>query len=87
MSTSNVLNLMNPLRQRNQNSDRGLSALRQASLRLSDLSNGRGRLRAKEVLGYLMCHGARLSRASAPRAQIRLTVTSPTHLSAVKIRL
>ncbi|WP_279478523.1 hypothetical protein [Aureimonas sp. SK2] len=63
----------------------GLHPLQQAASRLSDYRDGRSRLRAKDLVGMLLCHGARAWRASQPRTQTRLVVTSSSGSQAVRI--
>lgn len=82
-----VTRFVNPLRQKGVSSEIGVNALHQASMRLADLHGGRSRLKAKDLISFLVCHGARVVRSGLPRASIRLHVVTPTRHSAVKIRL
>ncbi|WP_182084560.1 hypothetical protein [Aureimonas sp. ME7] len=63
----------------------GLHPLNQAASRLSDYRDGRTRLRAKDLVGLLLCHGARAWRSSQPRAELRLSVQSSSGRPAVRI--
>ncbi|WP_210209660.1 hypothetical protein [Aureimonas flava] len=63
----------------------GLHPLQQAASRLSDYRDGRSRLRAKDLVGMLLCHGARAWRASQPRTETRLVVRSAAGQPAVRI--
>lgn len=63
----------------------GLHPLQQAATRLSDYRDGRSRLRAKDLVGLLLCHGARAWRASQPRTQTRLIVRSAGGVPAVRM--
>ena len=87
ITQKNVARFVNPLRQKSIASEVGVNALHQASMRLSDLNSGRARFKAKDLVGLLMCHGARAMRASMPRTNIRISVVTPARHSAVKIRL
>ena len=86
-SHQKVFSLVNPLRKKSAASDIRVDALHQATMRLADLHNGRSRLKAKDLVSLLLCHGARISRASAPRARISIKVLTPVRNAAVKIRL
>lgn len=61
--------------------------LSQAAMRLSDAREGRSRFKAKELVGLLLCHGARAWRASQPVVGIRLSVRSPNGPSAVRLNV
>lgn len=82
-----VLRLVNPLSEKLTATDVGVHALHQTAMRLSDLGKGRRRFKTKDLVGLLFCHGSRLSRASLPRASVRLCVVAPTGHASVKIRL
>ena len=82
-----ILRLVNPLRQKGTAAEIGVDALHQAAMGLSDRGKIRPRLKAKDLVGLLLCHGARLSRASLPRGVVRLRVVAPAGHAAVKIRL
>ena len=63
----------------------GLHPLQQAASRLSDYRDGRSRLRAKDLVGMLLCHGARAWRASQPHTETRLVVHSASGQPAVRL--
>lgn len=63
----------------------GRHPLQQAASRLSDFRDGRSRLRAKDLVGLLLCHGARAWRSSQPRSHVRLRVSAPHGTMAVRI--
>ncbi|KQQ89835.1 hypothetical protein [Aureimonas sp. Leaf324] len=63
----------------------GLHPLQQAAARLTDYRDGRSRVRAKDLVGMLLCHGARAWRASQPRSNTRLVVRSASGNPAVRI--
>ncbi|WP_061936284.1 hypothetical protein [Aureimonas sp. AU22] len=63
----------------------GLHPLQQAASRISEYRDGRSRLRAKDLVGMLLCHGARAWRASQPRAETRLAVRSASGQPAVRL--
>jgi len=82
-----VSRFINPLRKKSVPAEVGVYSLHQAAMRLSDLHSGRARFKAKDLVGFLMCHGARVVRSGMPRASIRISVVTPTRHTAVKIRL
>ena len=63
----------------------GAHPLQQAASRLGDVRDGRSRLRAKDLVGLLRCHGARAWRASQPVGQIYLKVQGTRGQPAVRI--
>lgn len=65
----------------------GMHPLQQAALRISDYRESKGRLKAKDLVGLLLCHGARAWRASQPVAAMRLRVSTPAGSRAIRIRL
>ncbi len=54
----------------------GSHPMQQAASRLGDYRDGRMRLRAKDLVGLLLCHGARAWRSSQPETRIHLRVQS-----------
>lgn len=60
--------------------------LKQASLRIAELREGRTTLKARDLVGLLLSHGARAWRASQPVVRSRIKVASPTGHPAVRIR-
>ena len=62
-------------------------ALHEAAKHLALQSLGRPRLKTKDIVGYLLGHGARAWRASFPVAKPRVKVMLPNGHFAVKIRL
>ncbi|WP_184355141.1 hypothetical protein [Rhizobium sp. BK602] len=66
-----------------------LHPLHEAALRLADLGLNRSRSRnkTKDLIGILLCHGARAWRYSQPEAHIHLHITSPNGQAPVQIRL
>ena len=65
-SQKKVLRFVNPLRKKGTSSDIGVNALHQTAMRLADINSGRSRFKTKDLVGLLLCHGARLSRSSMP---------------------
>lgn len=65
----------------------GLHPLQQASVRLGDYRDGRSRVRAKDLVGLLLCHGARAWRSAQPQAQVRLQVAGQPGYRAVRLSL
>ncbi len=63
----------------------GLHPLQQAATRLTDFRDGRSRMKAKDLVGMLLCHGARAWRASQPRADMRLVVHSANGQPAIRM--
>lgn len=54
----------------------GLHPLHEAAFRLADLGVNRKRSKTKDLIGLLLCHGARAWRYSQPEASIHLHVSS-----------
>jgi len=65
----------------------GLHPLQQAAVRLGDYRDGRSRVRAKDLVGLLLCHGARAWRSAQPAAEIRVRVSSVQGQRAVRLSL
>ncbi|WP_244447147.1 hypothetical protein [Hoeflea sp. BAL378] len=65
----------------------GMHPLHEAAMRLADLGFTRPRSKTKDLVGLLLCHGARAWRSAQPRASIRLRAGTPVGYAAVKIRL
>lgn len=63
----------------------GLHPLQQAASRLGDYRDGKSRVRAKDLVGLLLCHGARAWRAAQPEGMIYLKVSTPSGTPAVRI--
>ena len=61
--------------------------LTQAAMRLSEARENRSRFKARELVGLLLCHGARAWRASQSRVDIRLAVRSPSGPAAVRLKV
>ena len=63
----------------------GVHALHQPTVGRPDFRlTGTGR-KAKDLIGLLICHGARIRRAARPRCRIALDVVTPSGHSAVEI--
>ena len=60
--------------------------LQQAAIRLSDVREGRSKLKAKDLVGLLLCHGARAWRSSQPISHTRIDVRTPARHPAVRLR-
>lgn len=71
---------------RSSQSLRGAHPLQQAAIRLSDVREGRSKLKAKDLVGLLLCHGARAWRSSQPIAHTRINVCTPARHPAVRLR-
>lgn len=65
----------------------GMHPLQQASARIADFRDGRSLLKAKDLVGLLLCHGARAWRASQPVAHLRLRVRTCGGTPAIRLRL
>ncbi|WP_062010959.1 hypothetical protein [Aureimonas sp. AU4] len=63
----------------------GLHPLQQAAVRLGDYRDGRSRVRAKDLVGLLLCHGARAWRSAQPQGDIRLQVEGRAGYHAVRL--
>ncbi|MGM4981165.1 hypothetical protein [Rhizobiales bacterium] len=66
-----------------------LHPLHEAAMRLADLglSRSRSRNKTKDLIGILLCHGARAWRYSQPGAHIHIHITAPSGRSPVLMRL
>lgn len=64
----------------------GMHPLSQASMRINDFRDGRSLLKAKDLVGLLLCHGARAWRASQPVAHLHLRVQTPGATPAVRLK-
>jgi hypothetical protein len=65
-----------------------LHPLHEAAMRLADIGLSRSRSRkTKDLIGLLLCHGARAWRYSQPQARIHLHITSPSGQAPVLMRL
>ena len=64
----------------------GLHPMQQASRRIGEFREGRSALKAKDLVGLLLCHGARAWRASQPVAHSRLRVRTPHGVPAIRLR-
>lgn len=66
-----------------------LHPLHEAAMRLADLglSRSRSRSKTKDLIGILLCHGARAWRYSQPDAHIHLHITAPNGRAPVMMRL
>jgi hypothetical protein len=62
-------------------------ALHQAAGHLAGQNLGRPRMKTKDIVGYLLGHGARAWRGSLPVATPRVKVMMPNGHFAVKIKL
>lgn len=60
-----------------------LGALRTAALRLSDVRR-KPKLKTRDLVGLLLSHGARAWRCSLPPVKVKLTVTAPSGIPAVR---
>ena len=65
----------------------GLHPLHEAAMRLADIGRGRSRATSKDLIGLLLCHGARAWRNSQPQARIHLHVSAPSKQAPVVFRL
>lgn len=65
----------------------GNHPLQQAAQRLGEVRDGRSRLKAKDLVGLLLCHGARAWRASQPVTYTRVKSLGPDGRPAVRLRL
>lgn len=65
----------------------GMHPLHEAAMRLADLGFSRSRSKTKDLVGLLLCHGARAWRSSQAPAMVRVRAVTPVGHAAVKIRL
>ncbi|MET0746764.1 MAG: hypothetical protein ABWY49_01105 [Rhizobium sp.] len=64
-----------------------LHPLHEAAMRIADIGRGRSRSKTKDLIGVLLCHGARAWRYSQPEARIHLHVSSTNRQAPVLMRL
>ncbi|WP_416797884.1 hypothetical protein [Ciceribacter azotifigens] len=64
-----------------------LHPLHEAAMRIADLGLGRKRSMTKDLIGLLLCHGARAWRYSQPETNIHLHVSAPGGRAPVVLRL
>lgn len=64
----------------------GAHPLHQAALRLAEVRDGRSRLKAKDLVALLLCHGARAWRSSQPISYTRIRVAGISGASALRMR-
>ena len=74
-------------RQEGRATDIGAQSLHKAAMRLADVGRAGSRFKTKDLVGFLLSHGARSWRASLPRTDVRLSVYAPGGEPALKIRL
>ncbi|CAH0340630.1 hypothetical protein [Rhizobium sp. CECT 9324] len=68
-------------------SNHGLHPLHQAAFGLADLGFKPKRSKTKDLIGLLLCHGARAWRYSQPEAKIHLHVASQSGRFPIILRL
>ncbi|MGA1803648.1 hypothetical protein [Rhizobium sp. HT1-10] len=64
-----------------------LHPLHEAAMRIAEIGRGRSRSKTKDLIGVLLCHGARAWRYSQPEARIHLHVSSSNRRAPVLMRL
>lgn len=64
----------------------GAHPLHQAALRLAEVRDGRSRLKAKDLVALLLCHGARAWRSSQPISHTRIRVAGTSGTPALRLR-
>jgi hypothetical protein len=64
-----------------------LHPLHEAAMRIAEMGRGRSRSKTKDLIGVLLCHGARAWRYSQPEARIHLHVSSTNRQAPVLMRL
>ena len=75
----------NPPDRKNSNPRAVLHPLHEAAIRIADLGLSRPRAKTRDLVGLLLCHGARAWRYSQPQANIHLHIARysgrlPIHL-------
>lgn len=71
-----------PARQRHR-----LHPLHEAAIRIADLGRGRSRIRTRDLVALLMCHGARAWRASQPATTLHLRVSGSDDRPAIRLSI
>jgi hypothetical protein len=64
-----------------------LHPLHEAAMRIAEIGRGRSKSKTKDLIGVLLCHGARAWRYSQPQARIHLHVSSGNRQAPVVLRL
>ncbi|NDV88111.1 hypothetical protein GTW51_15525 [Aurantimonas aggregata] len=64
----------------------GAHPVHQAALRLAEVRDGRSRLKAKDLVALLLCHGARAWRSSQPISHTRIRVAGTSGTPALRLR-
>ncbi|MBO9098482.1 MULTISPECIES: hypothetical protein [Rhizobium] len=64
-----------------------LHPLHEAAMRIAEIGRGRSRSKTKDLIGVLLCHGARAWRYSQPEARIHLHVSTINRQAPVLMRL
>jgi hypothetical protein len=64
-----------------------LSPIHDAAMRLADVGFSRSRTRTRDLVGLLLCHGARAWRAAQPHAALRIRAIDPAGHEAIRLRL
>lgn len=78
---------VDPRRKERRAAEIGAQSLHKAAMRLADVRRAGSRFKTKDLVGFLLSHGARNWRASLPRTDVRICVYAPGGESALKIRL
>ena len=65
----------------------GMNALQQATMRGPDVGLASARRKAKDLIGFLVSHGARIRRAARPKTDIFINVVTPAGEPAIEISL
>lgn len=68
-------------------SERSRHVLHKAATTLADFRRTGSKLKTRDLVGFMLSHGARSWRASLPATHVRLRVTSPFGATAVRMRL
>jgi hypothetical protein len=87
MSTQeNSFGFVDPASKKRRTARVGVHPLHEAAMRLADLGFTRPRSKTKDLVGLLLCHGARAWRSSQSRVVIHVKAGTPVGRAAVKIR-
>ncbi|MGB3500895.1 MAG: hypothetical protein WBA44_04670 [Mesorhizobium sp.] len=82
-----ILGLTEPRLVDTRTSGRSRHALHKAAAGLAELRRTGSRLKTRDLVGFMLSHGARSWRASLPEMDVRLRVSTPLGGTAIRLRL
>ena len=85
-SKKDVLRLVEARREADRATRIGMSPLHEPAMRLANFRFARPRRKTKDLVGFLLAHGARTWRGTQPRRFVAVRAITPSGHSAVEIR-